>query len=136
MADKIAVVGTGLVGSAWAIVFARAGREVVLCDEKPEQAEEALRRVATNVKELEGHGLIDDPEAAVARISVARDLADALDGAVYVQESVFERTDVKQAAYAEMDKVADGTVIIGSSSSGIPASTFPTRSAPTSAALV
>lgn len=124
MAEKVAIVGSGLVGSAWAIVFARAGRTVALFDEKRAQAEEALGRIETNMAELEGHGLIDEPAAARARISIADNLADALDGAAYVQESVFERADVKQAAYAEMDKVAGAETIIGSSSSGIPASVF------------
>ena len=32
MSDKIAIVGAGLVGSAWAIVFARAGHRVALYD--------------------------------------------------------------------------------------------------------
>lgn len=124
MADKVAIVGSGLVGSAWAIVFARAGRTVALYDEKRAQAEEALGRIETNMAELKGHGLIDDPAAARARISIAGDLADALAGAAYVQESVFERADVKQAAYAEMDKAVGAETIIGSSSSGIPASVF------------
>lgn len=124
MAEKVAIVGTGLVGSAWAIVFARAGRTVALYDEKRAQAEEALGRIEANMAELKGHGLIDDPDAARARISIADDLADALAGAAYVQESVFERADVKRAAYAEMDKVVGAETIIGSSSSGIPASVF------------
>jgi L-gulonate 3-dehydrogenase len=124
MTDKVAILGTGLVGSAWAIVFARAGRAVSLFDAEAAQAEQALERVAGNMRELVGYGLIDDADAALARITVADSLADALDGAAYAQESVFERADVKTAFYAEIDKVAGGDVVIGSSSSGIPASVF------------
>ena len=61
MAKHIAVVGTGLVGSAWAIVFARAGHDVVLFDEEAEQCERAIARIETNVSALKEHGLIDDP---------------------------------------------------------------------------
>ena len=34
--EKIAIVGAGLVGRAWAIVFARAGYPVVLYDTNPD----------------------------------------------------------------------------------------------------
>ena len=61
MPDKIAIVGTGLVGSAWAIVFARAGHRVALYDGTEGQCEAAIARIETNLAALEGHGLIDDP---------------------------------------------------------------------------
>ena len=64
MPDKIAIVGAGLVGSAWAIVFARAGHRVALYDGTEGQCEAALARIDTNLEALEGHGLIDDPAAA------------------------------------------------------------------------
>lgn len=35
---KVAIVGSGLVGSSWAIVFARAGCEVALYDAAPDAA--------------------------------------------------------------------------------------------------
>ncbi len=124
MTDKVAILGTGLVGSAWAIVFARAGRTVSLFDAEAAQAEQALTRVAGNMRELFGYGLIDDADAALARMTVADSLADALDGAAYAQESVFERADVKTEFYAKIDQVAGADVVIGSSSSGIPASVF------------
>ena len=124
MSDKIAIVGTGLVGSAWAIVFARAGHEVALYDDTAGQCEAALARIETNLEALEDHGLIEDPAAARTRISIAASLADALDGAAYAQESVFERTDVKRAVYEQMDGIAGPELIVASSSSGIPASDF------------
>jgi len=62
MSDKVAVLGAGLVGSAWAIVFARAGRDVSLFDGEAAQSEQALTRVAENMRELVGFGLLDDAE--------------------------------------------------------------------------
>jgi len=41
-----------------------------------------------------------------------------------VQESVLERTDVKRAVFAEIDALLGPDAIVGSSSSGIPASEF------------
>lgn len=124
MSDKVAILGAGLVGSAWAIVFARAGHAVSLYDGDGAQSRQALARVGDNMRELVGFGLLDDADAALARISIAGNLAEALDGAAYAQESVFERADVKTKFYAEIDKVAGADLIVGSSSSGIPASVF------------
>ena len=124
MSDKVAILGAGLVGSAWAIVFARAGRAVSLYDGDEAQSNQALSWVGDNMRELVGYGLLDDADAALARISIAGSLQEALDGAVYAQESVFERADVKTEFYAEIDKVAGADLVIGSSSSGIPASVF------------
>ena len=124
MSDKVAILGAGLVGSAWAIVFARAGHAVSLYDGDGAQSRQALARVGDNMRELVGFGLLDDADAALARLSIAGNLAEALDGAAYAQESVFERADVKTEFYAEIDKVAGADLIVGSSSSGIPASVF------------
>ena len=124
MPTKVAILGAGLVGSAWAIVFARAGRNVSLFDGEAEQSSQAMARVAENMRELVGFGLIDDAEAALARISIAGSLGEALEGSNYAQESVFERADVKSEFYIEIDKVAPADLVIGSSSSGIPASVF------------
>ena len=46
MNEKIGIVGAGLIGSAWAIVFARAGCQVALHDAAPQalQACQALLR--------------------------------------------------------------------------------------------
>ena len=44
--DKIAIVGAGLIGRAWAIVFARAGMEVTLWDQFPQQTTYAMTFIA------------------------------------------------------------------------------------------
>jgi 3-hydroxyacyl-CoA dehydrogenase len=47
-----------------------------------------------------------------------------VNGAIYVQESILERTDVKRTLMLELEAVAAPDLIIGSSTSGIPASVF------------
>ena len=42
MADKIAVIGAGLIGRAWAISFARAGFDVDMTDKFPTALEKSL----------------------------------------------------------------------------------------------
>ena len=41
--SKIAVIGAGLIGRAWSIVFARAGFDVALWDKFPQAVDGALR---------------------------------------------------------------------------------------------
>ena len=123
-AGPIAIVGCGLVGRAWAMVFARAGRQVRLYDANEALLQAAPGLLAEGLRDLEQSGLIESADAALARIVVAPDLKSALDGAVYIQESVFERTDVKREVFAAMDGLISPEAIIGSSSSGIPASEY------------
>jgi L-gulonate 3-dehydrogenase len=51
-------------------------------------------------------------------------LGEAVAAADYIQESAPERLAVKQALYAELDRLVGPDAIIGSSTSGLPASTF------------
>jgi L-gulonate 3-dehydrogenase len=124
MSRPIAVIGCGLVGRAWAVVFARAGRTVVLFDGKAGAAAAARDLIARSLDDLAAYRLVEDPAAVLQRISVAESLAAALDGAEYAQESVFERVDIKKQLFAEIDAVIGPDTIVGSSSSGIPASAF------------
>ena len=120
----VAVVGAGLVGSGWAIVFARAGLDVKMFDSAPGAAQRALQRIGDRVDDLRDAGLVDDPKGILARITVVETLADAVVGATYIQESVLERVEVKKALMAEIDAVIGPMTLVGSSSSGLAASLY------------
>ena len=124
MPEDVAIVGSGLVGSAGALVFARAGSRVRLYDQEASQLAAAEVRIAANAKEMVRHELLDDAPSVLARIESRTGLEDALEGASYVQESVFENADVKRAFYRRLDAAVGSETIVGSSSSGIPASVF------------
>jgi 3-hydroxyacyl-CoA dehydrogenase len=79
--------------------------------------------------DMEEAGLADHIDAALKRVRVAETLADALDGVDYVQESVFERVDVKTEVAKEIGALIGSDTVVGSSSSGLPASSF-TKDAP------
>jgi len=121
---KIAIVGSGLIGRAWATVFANHGFEVALHDVAPGAAEAARAHIGTNLEELSGHGLVDDPKGSLARIRVASGLADVLAGADFVQENGPESVEAKRALFAEMDELAAPDAILASSTSFIMASVF------------
>ena len=121
---KVAVVGAGLIGRAWAMVFARAGWEAALFDPAPGAVEAALEACREGLGALAGHGLCDGPEGALARIRAAGGLAEALAGADHVQENGPERVEAKAALFAEMDRLAAPDAILASSTSAIQCSLF------------
>jgi L-gulonate 3-dehydrogenase len=120
----VAVIGAGLVGAGWAIVFARAGLDVRVYDAHRSAADGALSLITDQLKELASFGLISDPDKIAAHVRPAYNLADAVDGAAYAQESVLELVDVKRRLMEELEQAASAELVIGSSSSGIPASAF------------
>src|SRR5512134_1664215 len=123
--DRIGIVGCGLIGRAWAIVFARAGHPVAAYDSDAGALAANLRLVEGALAELERFGLLAEPPAAVrARIVPASNLAEAVSDCAYVQESVRETVDAKRAIYAELDRLAPPDCILASSTSYIPASAF------------
>src|SRR5580692_7607169 len=103
---KVAVIRAGLIGRAWAMVFARAGWDVALYDAVAGVAEAGLKLVDEGLRALARHGLADDPAGAAARVRAAPDVAAALDQASFVQENVPETVDAKCAIFAELDRLA------------------------------
>ncbi len=122
---EVAVIGAGLIGRSWSIVFARAGFDVKLWDPVAEAPTAALRYIGERLPELVEAGLLHEPPAAVlARIRPADSLAAAVRGVVHVQENGPERVAAKLPLFAELDAAAGPDTVLASSSSGIPASAF------------
>lgn len=122
---QIAVIGAGLIGRAWSIVFARAGFDVRLWDKVPQAVDAAKAFIAERLPELRDAGLLDDaPDAVLARIHPAATLAEAVRDVVHVQENGPERVPEKQTLFAELDLAAPPDAVLASSTSGIPASAF------------
>ena len=121
---RIAVIGSGLVGRAWAMVFARAGWDVAMYDAVDGVAASALDLIAEGLEELARHGLVTDAQGAAKRVRAAKSVADALEGASYVQENVPETLDAKRAIFAELDALAAPDAVLASSTSATVASQF------------
>jgi 3-hydroxyacyl-CoA dehydrogenase len=122
---SIAIVGTGFIGRAWSIVFARSGFDVRLWDPFPDAVAGSRDFIAARLPELAASGLIDTPpETILARLHPCSTLEQALEGVVHVQENGPERVDDKRDLFARMDAIAPKSVILASSTSGIPASAF------------
>ena len=126
MTRQVACIGTGTVGHAWAVVFARAGYEVALYDASPGAvADGALPGARRTLALLAEGGLLDEPpETVFARIHAADTIAEAVASAVYVQESVREDVTVKRRVFTEIAAAASTETILASSTSAIPGSDF------------
>lgn len=125
MKERIGIVGAGLIGRAWAIVFARAGCSVAIYDAAPDALAGCEKLLHENISDLAQHDLISEtPDVVLARISTVATLAAALDGAALAQENVRETLEVKRAIFAEMDALAAPDTVLASSTSWIPASEF------------
>lgn len=118
---QIAVVGAGLMGAGIAQVSALAGHPVVLRD----VTEEALQRGLAGIRASYGKFVAksrmtaEDAEAALARITTTTDLG-AVAEADIVVEAVFERLDVKEGVFGELDKLAKDGAVLASNTSAIP----------------
>lgn len=136
--EKVALIGTGTLGASWAVVFARAGMNVSIHDADPAAVARVQDFARQAIADLaaQGVGSGEAPESILARIQAATSLERALESASYVQESVFERLDVKMELYDRLDAAAAPDVVIGSSTSGLPASAFTERMASRGRCLV
>lgn len=124
MTDTVAIIGAGLIGRAWAIVFARAGVQVRLHDIDPDGLDRARRAIAVSLDDLRACDLVPEVKTVEARISYHSTLADALAGATYAQECGPEKVDAKAKIFSAMEDAAAPGTILASSTSGIVASQF------------
>jgi 3-hydroxyacyl-CoA dehydrogenase len=116
---KTAILGSGLIGRSWAMVFARGGHDVLLWDQDEAQVAKALAHIATTLPMMAAESLIDDAAAVQSRIRGAQSLAQALDGAGFVQENIVERAEPKQRLFAEAEGLVPPEAILSSSTSAI-----------------
>jgi L-gulonate 3-dehydrogenase len=126
---RVSIVGSGFIGRAWAISFARAGHNVALWDDEPDAPHRAVEFIASVAPDLAKNDLLGGsrPEALLDRLRVEKTLAAALAEADHVQESAPERLDVKRALFVELDRLAPPTAVLASSSSAILPSRFTER---------
>ena len=123
---KVAVIGSGFVGRAWAISFARAGNDVALWDQDKDAPGKALAYIEKLLPELEANDLLNGAAASevATRIRAATTLETALEGTLHVQENTPENVDVKRAVFARLDAAAPADAVLASSTSAILPSAF------------
>ena len=117
----VGVLGAGLMGAGIAQALAERGRPVVLKDRDHAALGRGLAAAAGRFGELAGRGRLGPGgvAAAMARI-VPTTRADALSGADFVVEAVFEELAVKRAVLAETEAAGPADLIFASNTSTLP----------------
>ncbi|CAG0887875.1 unnamed protein product [Darwinula stevensoni] len=120
---KVAIVGSGLIGRSWAMLFASAGYRVCLYDVDGEQVPKALLDIQVQLEEIDNAGLLRgdlNKNQQFQLISGNTNLEDAVKGAIYVQECVPENLELKRKVLTRLDELVDGErCIVASSTSSI-----------------
>uniref|UniRef100_A0A7M5U7X1 L-gulonate 3-dehydrogenase n=1 Tax=Clytia hemisphaerica TaxID=252671 RepID=A0A7M5U7X1_9CNID len=126
---KVCLVGSGIVGRSFAVIFSKAGYSVSLHDTVEQQLKDAMILIKAQLEDFENKGLLKDcvhqtADDAFSMISTTLDLKEAMDGAFFLQESVPENLELKQKVFKEFDSLASDDMILSSSTSCIVPSKF------------
>jgi L-gulonate 3-dehydrogenase len=120
---RVTVLGAGLVGGSWAVVFARAGCAVVVHDQDPKQIRAAATWIRQTLLSLESAGALHDTAAATLdRLSYASERSRAVANADYVQESIVESLEPKRTLFQLLDQETPAAAVLASSTSSFPIS--------------
>lgn len=123
---KVAIIGSGFIGRAWAISYARAGHDVVIWDLEEDAPANAIAYINGVLGDLDQNGLLNGhtPEQVLNRLSTSNDMEAALADADYVQENTPENVEIKKQVFAKLDALTPKSSVIASSTSAILPSKF------------
>ena len=118
---KVACVGSGVIGSSWAVGFALKGLPVNVYDVKDEFLDLAKERVHESLTFLAKNDVCTQEEISVieGRIHYTTSMEDAVKDVQFIQESGPEHYDVKHSIVEEMEKYVSPEALIASSTSGL-----------------
>lgn len=110
----IGIVGAGLMGHGIAQVLAVAGHQVRVCDPSADSLATLHQRIVGNLSAL------DQNPAAADRVTGHADLSDAVGNADIVFEAAPEKLPLKQAIFADLERLARPDALLASNTSVIP----------------
>jgi len=118
--QKVMIIGSGLMGSGIAQVCAQAGIQVYLHDVSKQALTKAIKTVDWSVgKFIEKGKLSEDKDSIMARIHLITDLKDGK-GVELAIEAVYERLELKQEIFQNLDKTCHPDTLIATNTSAIP----------------
>jgi 3-hydroxybutyryl-CoA dehydrogenase len=116
---RLTVVGAGSMGAQIAQQAALHGADVFLQDQSAEQLQKARDSNRGHVMRRVEKGKLEAvaAETALARVHTTTDLSEAVSGADFVIEAVFEDLELKRSVFAELDRAAPKDAVLASNSS-------------------
>ncbi len=112
--DRVAVVGCGTIGASWAALLVAHGLAVQATDPAPDAGPRLRAQVERALAQLAALGL-----GGRGALHFTPDLAEALDGAGWVQENAPEVEGVKRELLAAIDRLVPSSVPIASSTTAM-----------------
>ena len=116
MTQKATIIGGGVIGGGWVARFLLNGWNVSVFDPDP-QAKRKISEVLENARRSLP-SLYDKALPVEGELTFHTDMAEALAGTTWVQESVPERLELKHKIYNQIVSLAPENAIFGSSTSG------------------
>ena len=118
---KIAVLGAGTMGPGIAQVYAMGGYDVSVWTRSESTREKAKASLSLSLDTFveEGELTQEEADAAFARVSFVETVAQAIEGAQFIQETIVEKKDAKEALYEELAQLVSSDVIIASNTSAL-----------------
>ncbi|MGG3556829.1 3-hydroxyacyl-CoA dehydrogenase family protein [Peribacillus frigoritolerans] len=124
MIKKVAIIGSGVMGSGIAQSFAVSGYLVTINDIKEELLYHAQNRIAENLSLLIEEGAMTDREkqGALANITYSVDLEGAVRDADFIIEAIPEVIELKLNLYQQLEEIIKPDAIVASNTSTFPIS--------------
>ncbi|MED4689352.1 3-hydroxyacyl-CoA dehydrogenase family protein [Peribacillus frigoritolerans] len=124
MIKKIAIIGSGVMGSGIAQSFAVSGYYVTINDIKEELLNHAQNRISENLSLLMEEGALTDREkqGALANITYSVDLEGAVRDADFIIEAIPEVIELKLNLYQQLEEIIKPDAIVASNTSTFPIS--------------
>jgi L-gulonate 3-dehydrogenase len=127
---RVVIIGCGIIGRCWTVLFARAKHDVYLFDTMPSMLELALADIRRQLEQLEQFDLLFHQTSTqvherIRTIETMSQLNDLFNETIdHVQECIPEDVAIKTAFFLELDRKVPSNVLIASSSSCIVPSKF------------
>ena len=118
--QKMALIGTGVMGMGIAQIAAQAGVEVHLFDAKQGAADQGLAKLKATLEKLQAKGKITEQQLAdtLARFIVLDKIEDVA-GVDLVVEAIIENLDIKQNLFKQLEEIISPKTILASNTSSL-----------------
>ncbi|RWS04992.1 lambda-crystallin-like protein [Dinothrombium tinctorium] len=124
---KISIIGSGLIGRNWAMLFASVGYNISLFDIDESRIDDALVDIKQQLNSLESKNLLRgslNAEQQFSLIDKCISMEECLRNSIYCQECVFEKLELKVQVFQQIDKYVDDKTVLASSTSCLLPSSF------------
>lgn len=119
--NRVAVIGSGTMGSGIAHVAALGGFETTIYDISEDMLRKAVSTIEANLRKGVEKGKVQpsDLEGALVRLKTQTDFATAVGDADLVIEAIPEDMALKARTFADLDRHAPGHAVLASNTSGL-----------------